>query len=99
MVAQSLASQYIKGITLLNTIHNVVQWNNFSEDNSVADYHSFNIAFKKFLTMVGDGEYLGEFPTHFTFFLYEQKKVTAKKFGQSLHHLLGIQAVIVKELL
>ena len=62
MVAQSLASQYIKGITLLNTIHNVVQWNNFSEDNSVADSHSFNIMFQIFPTTEGNGEYLGEFP-------------------------------------
>ena len=83
MVAQSLASQYIKGITLLNTIHNVVQWNNFSEDNSVADSHSFNIMFQIFPTTEGNGEYLGEFPIFFIF-LYEQKWVTATKFGKRL---------------
>ena len=83
MVAQSLASQYIKGITLLNTIHNVVQWNNFSEDNSVADSHSFNIMFQIFPTTEGNGEYLGEFPIFFIF-LYEQKWVTGTIFDERL---------------
>ena len=46
-----------------------VQWNDFSEDNSVANSHDFNITFLIFPTMVGNGEYLGEFPIHFSFFV------------------------------
>ena len=34
--------------------------------------------------MVGNGEYLGEFPILFIFFSYEQKWVTTTKFGERL---------------
>ena len=53
-----------------------------SEDNSVADCHSFYITFQIFPTMVDDGEYLGEFPIHFVFLIRAQKWATTTKFGE-----------------
>ena len=41
-----------------------LQWNDFSEDTSVAESLSFNIMFQIFPTTVDDREYLGEFPIH-----------------------------------
>ena len=60
-----------------------VQWNDFIEDNSVADSQSFNIKIEIFSATVGGGEYLGEFPINLIF-LYEQKWVTTPKFGERL---------------
>ena len=47
----------------------MIQWNDFSEDNSVADSQSFNIKIWIFSAMVGGGEYLGEFPINLIFFV------------------------------
>ena len=59
----------------------IKQWNDFSEDTSVAESHGFNIMFWIFPTMVGN--IYGNSP--FTLIcLYEQKWVTATKFGEKL---------------
>ena len=70
-------------VNIAVVVHLFVQWNDFSEDNSVADSHDFNIMCYNFQAMVGGGEYLREFPIPFIF-LYEQKWVTTPKFGERL---------------